>query len=341
MDAPPVQYVRTPDGVDIAYCVSGSGRPFVHVPLVFNHIQLQWAYDSGARWLRRLSSRFRLVQYDHRGRGMSSRGIPADLYSEEALVLDLEQVVDALALDGFVLFGAQRPGRTAIAYALKHPERVAALILAGTPWDSGTSMPRALIEDLAAQDWDAFLSTLARGSAENRKAVVERWRQTVTQEDWLNLFLGMRLSDVSLSRNELLGSLRVPTLVIHPRETFWNTEPDSKLAAAIPGAHLVVVDGGDDFVDHGQTLNAIDAFLADLPLPGEHPVEGRAISAVISPREVEVLRLVAAGKSNQQIADQLVLSVNTVIRHVSNIYAKTGAANRAEATAYAARQGLI
>jgi DNA-binding NarL/FixJ family response regulator len=67
----------------------------------------------------------------------------------------------------------------------------------------------------------------------------------------------------------------------------------------------------------------------------------RVPDSPLSPREVEVLRLVAAGRTNQQIAGELVLSLFTVNRHVSNIYAKTGAANRAEATAYAAKQGLL
>jgi DNA-binding NarL/FixJ family response regulator len=58
-------------------------------------------------------------------------------------------------------------------------------------------------------------------------------------------------------------------------------------------------------------------------------------------REIEVLRLVAAGKSNRQIADELVISVNTVDRHVSHILSKIGAANRAEAAAYAAKQRLL
>ncbi len=61
----------------------------------------------------------------------------------------------------------------------------------------------------------------------------------------------------------------------------------------------------------------------------------------LTEREVEVLRLVAAGKSNREIGEALVISENTVIRHVSNIFAKVGAANRAEATAYAARRGLL
>ena len=54
-----------------------------------------------------------------------------------------------------------------------------------------------------------------------------------------------------------------------------------------------------------------------------------------------MLRLVAAGKTNQEIADDLFISVNTVIRHVSNIFTKTGSANRADASTYASRKGLM
>ena len=61
----------------------------------------------------------------------------------------------------------------------------------------------------------------------------------------------------------------------------------------------------------------------------------------LSEREVEVLGLVAAGKSNPQIAQALVLSINTVERHVTHILQKTGAANRTEAAAYAHRYGLL
>jgi DNA-binding CsgD family transcriptional regulator len=61
----------------------------------------------------------------------------------------------------------------------------------------------------------------------------------------------------------------------------------------------------------------------------------------LSEREVEVLRRVAAGRTNQQIADELVISLNTVARHVSNIFGKTGVANRAEAASYAHSRGLV
>jgi DNA-binding CsgD family transcriptional regulator len=60
----------------------------------------------------------------------------------------------------------------------------------------------------------------------------------------------------------------------------------------------------------------------------------------LSVREIEVLRLMAAGRTNREIADVLVISVNTVFRHVTHILQKTGASNRAEATAYAHRNGL-
>ena len=61
----------------------------------------------------------------------------------------------------------------------------------------------------------------------------------------------------------------------------------------------------------------------------------------LSQREIEVLRLLAAGKSNREIADALCISLNTVATHVRNILAKTGAANRTEAAAYALRHGLL
>jgi len=61
----------------------------------------------------------------------------------------------------------------------------------------------------------------------------------------------------------------------------------------------------------------------------------------LTQREVEVLHLVAAGKSNRQIAGELFISLRTVAYHVGNILNKTSSANRAEAAAYATRQGLV
>jgi len=61
----------------------------------------------------------------------------------------------------------------------------------------------------------------------------------------------------------------------------------------------------------------------------------------LSHREVEVLRLVALGRTNREIGEELFISASTVARHVSNIFTKTGVSNRAESATYASRHGLI
>jgi DNA-binding NarL/FixJ family response regulator len=61
----------------------------------------------------------------------------------------------------------------------------------------------------------------------------------------------------------------------------------------------------------------------------------------LTPREIEVLRLVATGATNREIADSLVISDKTVARHVSNMFAKLGVSSRAAATAFAYEHDLV
>ena len=71
------------------------------------------------------------------------------------------------------------------------------------------------------------------------------------------------------------------------------------------------------------------------------PVTAPAYPDGLTEREVEVLRLVAAGSTNLEIAEELVIAEATSRRHVANIYEKIGASNRAEATRYAIREGIL
>ena len=73
----------------------------------------------------------------------------------------------------------------------------------------------------------------------------------------------------------------------------------------------------------------------------QQPTRAAAYPDGLTQREVEVLRLIAAGKSNREIGEELVISLNTVARHVSNIFSKTGSSNRTEAAAYANQRGLV
>jgi DNA-binding CsgD family transcriptional regulator len=77
------------------------------------------------------------------------------------------------------------------------------------------------------------------------------------------------------------------------------------------------------------------------PATGDGAAAGRRLPAGLTAREGEVLRLVAARRTNREVAEALVLSVRTVERHLSNIYTKIGAHDRRGAREYAVRHGLV
>jgi pimeloyl-ACP methyl ester carboxylesterase len=93
------------------------------------HLEYDWR-PPGNPFLETLASHCTLVRYDERGCGLSDRDV-ADI-SFEAMVGDLESVVDALRLERFVLLGMSQGGPVAAAYTVRHPEKVARLILHGT-----------------------------------------------------------------------------------------------------------------------------------------------------------------------------------------------------------------
>jgi DNA-binding NarL/FixJ family response regulator len=98
--------------------------------------------------------------------------------------------------------------------------------------------------------------------------------------------------------------------------------------------------GDDDAADH-ETALAEAAFTRLGVVGAPPPPDTASLPAGLTQREAEVLRLVAAGKSNQDIAADLFLSPKTVARHVSNIFTKIGVSGRAAATAFAYERGLV
>ena len=83
-------------------------------------------------------------------------------------------------------------------------------------------------------------------------------------------------------------------------------------------------------------MKPVDASGETEPLPSLKPAYPDHLTA----REVEVLRLIAAGRTNLEISGELVLSLRTVARHITNIYGKIGARSKVDAASYAMRHGL-
>jgi LuxR family maltose regulon positive regulatory protein len=103
-------------------------------------------------------------------------------------------------------------------------------------------------------------------------------------------------------------------------------------------AQQIAVPG--DYV--GRIVRALEHDLAAAPTdkrPGAAIVPG--LVTALSDRELEVLHLLAAGKQNQEIADELHMALNTVKKHTTHIFEKLGATNRTEATARARQFGLL
>jgi DNA-binding CsgD family transcriptional regulator len=143
--------------------------------------------------------------------------------------------------------------------------------------------------------------------------------------------------------------VRCPVLVLHRAEAqVIPLEVSTELARALPGGRVAVIPGssaGLFFEATDLVVDRIIAFvrdpLAEPPAAAElAPIAPKRGSGTLSPREIEVLRLLASGESNGQIAARLGLSINTVERHVVNLYRKIDARGRAEATAWAIRNGV-
>ena len=86
------------------------------------------------------------------------------------------------------------------------------------------------------------------------------------------------------------------------------------------------------------TDSLLSTFETDLSLEGAPPA---SVTEALSERELAVLRLIATGRSNQEIADSLVIALSTVKSHINNLYGKLGTKRRTQAVAAAREMGLL
>jgi DNA-binding CsgD family transcriptional regulator/pimeloyl-ACP methyl ester carboxylesterase len=338
------QYTTTTDGVRIAFSTKGRGMPFIEIPPIpFCHGAGPAEVPQWQAWDEQIARRAMLVDYDCRGAGMSERNV-AD-YSLDAWVRDIEAVVEALGADRVTLFAPDSLAvPTAIAYAVRFPERVSHMIL----WQAHTSIKYMLTEpafatvlELIDKDWALFCEVLTQ--------VMEGWTdpETAHREAAMMRELhtphGIRAAvsaAAGIDVSDLLPQVKSPTLVLHRRDSRQPLSESMRVASGIPDARLVFIEG----TAYSWALEHPDAVLQaidDSVCWSRPPEPPRRASSPLSPREIEILRLLAQGRSSREIGNQLVLTVRTVERHISNIYRKIDAHNRAQATAYALEFRLV
>ncbi|MFP5256179.1 MAG: alpha/beta fold hydrolase [Acidimicrobiia bacterium] len=274
-----MRFCRSSDGVRLAFATAGDGPPLVKAANWLTHLPHDWESIVWGHWLRDLSARHRLVHYDERGSGLSDWDA-ADV-SFETWVHDLETVVDAVGLDRFPLLGISQGGAVAIAYAVRHPERVSHLVLYGAfaqgRWvrsrDDRQRREAAMMLDVVESGWGRDRSMfrqmfaaqfMPQGTPAQWDAFDRHQRLTASPHN------ARRLLEVSshIDVTEIAPQVRTPTLVLHATDDLRVPFEDGQLLAAlIPGARFVALDSCNHLLLDGEPawaefLAAVEGFVA-------------------------------------------------------------------------------
>jgi pimeloyl-ACP methyl ester carboxylesterase/DNA-binding CsgD family transcriptional regulator len=345
-----IRYLRSRDGVRIAWAASGGGPPLVKAANWLSHLSYDLESPVWRHWIEFLSGHHRLVRYDERGCGLTDWDA-ADL-SPEASVDDLGQVIEASdAGERFVLLGISQGCASAIAYAVRHPERVSRLILYGgyaTGWAhfgdcDGSRRYHAIIE-LARLGWGMdnpvfrqLFTGLFIPNATPQQLVWfnELCRRTTTPE------IATRLLKARMQVNvrALLPLVKVPTLVLHARQDeVVPFTAGQTLAAEIPGAEFVQLDSRNHILleDEPAWTRFREAVLAFTNRPLAAAAQKPDVPlAGLSGRELEILAALVAGHSNKKIGVALQVSEKTVRNSLTRIFEKLGVRSRTQAAVMA------
>jgi pimeloyl-ACP methyl ester carboxylesterase/DNA-binding CsgD family transcriptional regulator len=352
-----IRFCTTTDGITLAYATSGEGPPLVWVADGVTHLDLDWKGPLWSHWFREFSKNHTLVRFDQRGTGLSDRSV-VDL-NMDAWVHDLETVVDDAGLEKFPLLGFCQGGAIALDYAVRYPDRVSHLILLdsysrgdlvdGTPLQKKkeTEALTSLIEaGWGREDTDVFRRVFSgllipEGSEEEHQWLAELQRKATSPAMAARLWEAFNLIDIEQQAKQVT----TPTLVFHVKEDkVIPFENGRKLASLIPGSRFVPLQGENhillenepawkQFVD--EVLNFIGT--------------GKKISfgenahrefPELTPRELEVLELIAKGLKNSEIAGELQISPKTVRNHINRIFSKLQVDSRGKAIVLAREAGM-
>jgi DNA-binding CsgD family transcriptional regulator/pimeloyl-ACP methyl ester carboxylesterase len=342
MNAPPLQFTRTSDGVSIAYTVAGSGPLLILARgTTTSHTELLWRSPGLRAAPEQLSAFFTVLQFDWRNTGSSTRGAP---FGRDEWLRDLDAV--------FSLFDGPADlfisGPQCVPYVADNPNRIRRLVTWNQHrWPERHRYVGAMLHhvQLSGIDPDPSWSRLL-----GRKFAGEVPEPTHREIE--ELFVSCCDRGYSAQVQPMIASwdlapylerIAVPTLVVHRRGL--GAEIGVDYAAHIPGALLHLVEGSSWFMPGEEDpLPAILTFLTsndERPLSVTSATATGAVLDGLSGREAQVLKRIAAGNTNSEIAGTLVLSPRTVERHIQNIYNKLGVHNRVEAANWAREHGIV
>lgn len=347
-----IRYVRSSDGVRLAWASTGSGPPLVKAANWLTHLQYDLESPVWRHWIEFFAEHFHFIRYDERGCGMSQWEVPE--VSLPRWVDDLTAVIDAADCDEpMTLLGISQGASACIAYAVQHPDRVSHLILYGgyaTGWakrgdPQGLRRFQAIVE-LIRLGWgtdtvafrQVFTSRFAPGASQQQlEWFNELCRRTTTPEIAAHLMLARSEVDV----RELLPQLKVPTLVIHPvDDQVTPLSASRELAAEIPNAEFVQLESRNHvLLEHEPAWAHFKEVVLEFTGCGGKEQSADRFSE-LSPRERDVLGGLAAGHSNAQIATSLHLSEKTVRNIVSRIFEKLAVESRTQAAMFARDHGF-
>ena len=290
---PETRYAKSGD-VSIAYQVVGEGpHNLVYVPPI-SHLELAWENMLQAKFFNRLASLSRLIMLNQRGVGMSDRvqGVP----TLETRMDDIRAALDAAECERAVLFGLGDSGPLCVVFAATYPERTTALVLMNSsprfvrnpelPWlparaeaDSSAEQAERRWGDPAFFD-ETFRKANPSASEEDTRGEAREMRIAVSPG---SAAAYMRMND-DVDVCDVLGSVRVPTLVLQREGAHWDVRSSRYLAAHVPGAQLVELPGAD-FVPHlgdqEQLFAELESFLDDVYDEEQWPTEPDRVLATV------------------------------------------------------------
>lgn len=348
-----IKFCRSADGVRLAYALAGTGPPLVKAANWLSHIEYEWNSPVWRHWYRTLAENFTLIRYDQRGCGLSDRDVRKITF--DTWVRDLEAVVNAAGFDRFPLLGISQGGAVAAAYAAMHPDRVSRLIIYGgylrgrrkqglTPeQEEETEMLLRLIRVGWGSETPAFRQVftslfLPDANLDQVRSLNHIHKSATSAETAERIVSCFDQIDV----RDLASQISSPTLIVHSRDDARVPFEEGRTAAAIiPNARFVPLESRNHILLSTEPAwkKFTESVLA-FTLSQNEDVPSKSRFADLTPREKEVMHLVAQGLSNAQIARQLFISAKTVRNHITNIFSKLGIKSRPQAIVMARDAGL-